>query len=257
MNILVTGYKGFIGQNFVSALAHHNIKLYEWGEPLPDFNNVELVIHLGAITNTLERDIHKVMLQNYEFSCWLFEECGKRNIKLQYASSASVYGASKTFRETDMPQPQSVYAWSKFLFEQYVAKNLYKYPNLVAQGFRYFNVYGPHEQHKGDQASPYHKFLSQAIHNREIVLFLNSENYLRDFIPVEQVIEIQTKFFSKQISGVWNVGTGNPRSFRSIAEQIASRTGAAIKYIPMPDSLKTQYQSYTCANLELLRSVLE
>jgi ADP-L-glycero-D-manno-heptose 6-epimerase len=88
-------------------------------------------------------------------------------------------------------------------------------------------------------------------------LFENSENYLRDFIPVEQVIEIQTKFFSKEISGVWNVGTGNPRSFRSIAEQIASRTGATIKYIPMPNNLKTQYQSYTCANLELLRSVIE
>lgn len=256
MNILITGHKGFIGQNMVKAFAEHNLSLFEWGDEFPSLQGIDWVIHLGAITSTVERDVYKILQQNLDFSIWLFEQCGKNKINLQYASSASIYGNSSTFNENDLPQPQSPYAWSKFLIERHIEKNHYRFPNVIVQGFRYFNVYGSNEDHKGEQASPYHKFLHQAIHTGEIILFENSDQYFRDFVPVESVIDIHKKFLKVNESGIWNVGTGKPKSFQSIAEQIASTTGAKIKYIPMPDNIKSQYQAYTCADLTKLLSTL-
>lgn len=256
MKILLTGYRGFIGQNFLKSLTQYDVILHEWQDPLPNIKKCDWVIHLGALTSTTERDISKILRQNYDFSCWLFDQCGHYDVNLQYASSASVYGKSQSFCETDMPKPESPYAWSKFLFEHYVNNNLFKYPNIIVQGFRYFNVYGEHEDHKLDQASPYHKFLKQALATGEIILFENSDKYLRDFVPVEKVVDIHLKFLMIKRSGVWNLGTGHAKSFQSIAEQISKITKAKIKYIPMPEELSKQYQSYTCADLTKLLSTL-
>lgn len=255
MNILITGYNGFIGQNLVSTFTEHNLTLFEWGETFPNLDNIDWVIHLGAVTSTTEQNINKILQQNLDFSVWLFEQCGKYKINLQYASSASIYGNSKTFNENDLPNPQSPYAWSKYLFERYVQKNLSKF-QIVVQGFRYFNVYGKYEDHKGNQASPYHKFLNQAINTGEIILFENSDQYYRDFVPVEDVINVHKKFLNIKESGIWNVGTGKPTSFQSIADHIADKTGAKIKFIPMPENLRAQYQPYTCADLTKLLSTL-
>jgi ADP-L-glycero-D-manno-heptose 6-epimerase len=251
MKILITGYKGFIGQNIVNALKDkHELRLYELGDEPPDFEGLDWCIHLGAISSTTERNVEKVMRQNHDFSCMMLVACQMNNVNLQYASSASVYGLNTDFREDAPVDPRSPYAWSKYLFDRHVTLN--KFENIVVQGFRYFNVYGPHEDHKGDQASPYHKFTQQAKNTGVIKLFENSENYLRDFVPVETICDVHQKFFNVKESGIWNVGTGRAASFESVAQMIAEQYGARIEYVPMPDHIKAQYQQYTCADITKL-----
>jgi ADP-L-glycero-D-manno-heptose 6-epimerase len=115
-------------------------------------------------------------------------------------------------------------------------------------------VYGAHEEHKGNQASPISKFIQQAQQTGVIKLFENSENYQRDFVCVTDVCEIHQQMLTKNISGIFNVGTGMPVSFAAVAELIAKKYKAHIQLIPMPDQLKTQYQSYTCADNSLLNT---
>lgn len=179
--------------------------------------------------------------------------CQINKVNLQYASSASIYGLSKNFSEDAPKSPQSPYAWTKFLFDRNISS--IKAQDIVIQGFRYFNVYGPCEDHK-DQPSPYHAFTRQAKETGIIKLFENSDKYLRDFIHVDNVIDIHKKFFNIKQTGIWNVGTGQPTSFETIARSIADKYGARIQYIPMPDHLKQQYQEYTCADLTKLNQTL-
>jgi ADP-L-glycero-D-manno-heptose 6-epimerase len=252
MKILITGYKGFIGQNMVNALKdEHTITTYEMGEEPPEFEGLDWVIHLGAISNTTERNVEKIMRYNHDFSCMMLVACQVNNVNLQYASSASVYGMSMNFAENGTVDPRSPYAWTKYLFDRSVGTQ--KFEGIRVQGFRYFNVYGPHEDHKGDQASPYHKFEKQAKETGVIKLFEGSENYLRDFVPVETVVDVHKKFFNVNESGLWNVGTGQTTSFESVAKTIADKYNAKIEYIPMPDSVRSQYQTYTCADVTKLR----
>jgi ADP-L-glycero-D-manno-heptose 6-epimerase len=249
MKILITGYKGFIGQNMVNALKdEHQLSFYEWNDDPPEIEGLDWVIHLGAISSTTEKNVEKVMKQNHDFSCIMLMACQLNGVNLQYASSASVYGLdTKDFREDAALNPTSPYSWSKYLFDKHIKSQ--KFENIRVQGFRYFNVYGPHEDHKGDQASPYHKFEQQAKTTGVIKLFENSDNYYRDFVPVETVIDMHKKFFDVDESGIWNIGTGIARSFQDIAEEIAKKYNAKIEYIPMPESLKGQYQKYTCADM--------
>lgn len=252
MKILITGYKGFIGQNMVNALKNdHELSLYEWGEEPPEFNNLDWCIHLGAISSTTERDVEKVMRQNHDFSCMLLMACQLNGVNMQYASSASVYGLNTDFREDAPVNPMSPYAWSKYLFDRHVLSQ--QFDNISVQGFRYFNVYGPHEDHKGDQSSPHHKFTKQAETTGVIKLFENSENYKRDFISVHEVVNIHKKFFNVQESGIWNAGTGRATSFDNVARTIADGMECRVEYIPMPDNVKAQYQTYTCADVTKLR----
>ena len=159
MKILVTGDKGFIARHLIDKLkTEHEIHGYDYHENHnPSVDGYDWAIHLGAISSTTERDVDKVMLQNYEFSKWLFKECNTRGVNFQYASSASVYGPYEKFGEDDPKQPQSPYAWSKYLFDRWVWQQKH---NIIVQGMRYFNVYGPRE-HKGTQASPITKFTKQ------------------------------------------------------------------------------------------------
>lgn len=251
MKILITGHRGFIGQNLTHALKEHDLSFFEWNDATPDINGLDWVIHLGAISSTTERDIDRILRQNTEFSTWLLAECVKNRVNLQYSSSASVYGPSRTFKESDPVNPQSAYAWSKYLFDRHVAQT--DTANITVQGFRYFNVHGACEDHKGSQASPHHQFAEQAKTTGRIRLFENSENYLRDFVPVETVTAVHERFLTVTESGIWNVGTGIAQSFESVARSIATKYNAAIEYVPMPAQLKSQYQSYTCADLTLLR----
>ena len=252
MKILITGHKGFVGQNMVKALKDkHELSFYEWGDEPPALEGLDWVVHLGALTATTETDVDKVMRQNHDFSCVMLMACQVAGVNLQYASSASIYGQGTDFKEDAPAYPQSPYAWSKYLFDRHVKIN--RFEKIIVQGFRYFNVYGPHEDHKGDQASPYYKFVKQAQETGVIKLFEGSENFYRDFVPVETVIDVHEKFFDVKESGVWNIGTGKARSFLDVANEVAEKYNAKIEYIPMPDTISKQYQKYTCADLTRLR----
>lgn len=253
MKILITGHKGFIGQNMVQALKDdHELSFYEWGDPTPEFEGLDWCIHLGAISSTTEINVERIMKQNHDFSCVILMACQLNQVNLQYASSASVYGINtKDFNEEAPLNPTSPYSWSKYLFDRHIKSQ--KFTNIRVQGFRYFNVYGPYEDHKGDQASPYHKFTQQAKNTGIIKLFENSDKYYRDFVPVQTVIDVHKTFFNVNESGIWNVGTGQARSFQDVAEEIAKKYNAKIEYIPMPDNLKNQYQKYTQADVTKLR----
>jgi len=253
MKILLTGHKGFIGQNMLQALlsTDHEISTFEWEDGnMPSIMEQDWVIHIGAISSTTERDVDKVMRQNYDFSRQVFNACKTYGVNLQYSSSASVYGLGTDFCETAPVDPRNAYAWSKYLFERYHQQH--QGGNIV-QGFRYFNVYGPGEDHKGSQASPYHQFGKQARETGTVRVFEHSEQYLRDFVPVEQVVATHLAFLNSQESGIFNVGTGTTKSFLEVAESF----GAAIETIPMPEQLTASYQKYTCADMTKTNKVYD
>ena len=157
MKILVTGYKGFIGSNLYRALpSEYTVVGFDWADEFPDVSEYDWVIHLGGISSTTETDVNKVMRQNYDFSVALLDDCIFYGVNMQYSSSASVYGFKTDFREDAPVDPKTPYAWSKYMFERYAEQN--RPDGLIVQGFRYFNVYGPGEEHKGSQASPFTKF---------------------------------------------------------------------------------------------------
>lgn len=256
MKILITGNRGFIGSHAQRTFikAGHEVVTYEWNlDSLPRIEGLDWVLHFGAISSTTERDVAKVIEQNLDFSIWLYNECTKYNVNLQWSSSASVYGLGSDFRESAPVDPRSPYAWSKYLFEHHIAKNPSK---ITCQGFRYFNVYGDNERHKGSQASPYHQFTLQAQTSDSIKVFVGSENFRRDFIPVEQVIDTHIQFLDVTESGIWNVGTGQTKSFMDIALEIAEKYKVGISTIPFPKELEYSYQKYTCADLTKLQQTL-
>ena len=255
MKILITGHKGFIGQNLTFYLQdHYELSGYEWQPDfLPEVEGFDWVIHLGAISATTEKDVDKVMLQNYEFSKWLYHQCNTEGVNFQYASSASVYGTNLDFSEDAPKQPQSPYAYSKYLFDRWVWHQ--HQHNITVQGLRYFNVFGPFEDHKDDMMSPVSKFTKQAKETGTITLFENSDNYKRDFISVTDICEIHLQLLKNKKLGLFNAGTGVATSFQKVAEVIAKKYNAKINYIPMPAKLKDQYQEYTCADISKLSTV--
>ena len=257
MKILITGNRGFIGSHAEREFRKlgHEVVTYEWDpDRLPRIEGLDWVLHFGAISSTTEQDIAKVMQQNVDFSIWLYNECSKYDVNLQWSSSASVYGLGNDFRESAPVDPRSPYAWSKYLFEHYIKKNP---SNITCQGFRYFNVYGDNERHKGSQASPYYQFTLQAQTSSAIKVFVGSENFKRDFVPVEQVIDTHIKFLEIKESGIWNIGSGTTKSFMDIALEIAAQHKVGISTIPFPKQLEYSYQTYTCADLTKLKNTLK
>jgi ADP-L-glycero-D-manno-heptose 6-epimerase len=251
MHILVTGHRGFIGQNMVHGLApDHKVTGYEWGDAPYSLDGVDWVIHLGGISSTTCTDQQALKTQNYDFTVNLVERCVQRNIPIQIASSASVYGTQNTtFKETDPVDPRTPYAKSKAAIEAFCGG---LDPSSPVQLFRYFNVYGPHEDHKGDQASPQHKFAKEAEKTGRVRLFVGSKEFCRDFISVQQVVQIHKAFFYVQESGIWNVGSGIAMSFYEVALGICPN----IEWISMPENLKSGYQKYTQADLTKLNQIL-
>lgn len=246
MKILVTGHKGFIGSNLMKLLQDesHEVTGFEWGDEFPGYN-FDTVMHLGAISSTDEKNVDKILEQNYEFSIWLVETCNNHGINFQYASSASVYGLGNNFSENAAVDPKTPYAWSKYLFERYLkTKNF----TITTQGFRYFNVYGNGEQDKS-QPSPYEMF-SRHPH---ITLFVGSDNIKRDFVHVDKIIRTHVEFLKVPESGVWNIGSGRATSFLEVAQTF----NKPIKYVDISDNLKPGYQYYTCADLTKLTNTID
>lgn len=257
MKVLVTGHKGFIGQNlvkYIEANTDWEVNVFDWEDGnMPSVMEQDWVIHIGAISSTTERDLDKVMRQNVDFTRQLFNACKTYGVNFQYSSSASLYGMGTDFKESAQLDPRTPYAWSKYLCEYHHRQH--QGGNIV-HGFRYFNVYGNYEEHKGSQGSPVSQFSKQA-QTGKIKLFHNSENYQRDFVAVEDVCRIHVEFIKRvKESGIWNVGTGKAISFKAVADYISKRTGASIEYIDMPEILKSSYQQYTCADLTALEDAL-
>tara|TARA_B100000886_G_scaffold79811_3_gene51841 strand:- start:2269 stop:3111 length:843 start_codon:yes stop_codon:yes gene_type:complete len=263
MRVLVTGHQGFIGRNLCSYLQYqgHQVEGWEWQvNKVPDPQNYDRVVHLGAISSTTERDVEKILQQNLEFSTRLLQLCNQTGTSLIYASSASVYGNVqvdkdlKQIKENDPVYPMSPYSWSKYLFD----KLMLEVPEYTinVQGLRLFNVYGPGEQDKGEQQSVFGKFELQAKNLKKITLFEKSGFIKRDFIWVGDVCQIIEKMFDVDATDIWNVGTGVAPSFLDIAEEYAKKYDAEIEYVPLPEHLKGQYQFFTCAdNSKLINSI--
>jgi ADP-L-glycero-D-manno-heptose 6-epimerase len=250
--IILTGSSGFIGKHFANKLnTGEDILLIDqedsWRlfKDFDDWKNVSLILHQGAISSTTERDLQKLWHYNVAFSCALLNKAIEYEIPVKYASSASVYGNQTIHQPKGSINPLNQYAISKLQVDYTVLDNLEKFSFI--QGFRYFNVYGDGEEHKGNQASPVSKFTKEIRETGELSLFEGSDRFLRDFICVDDVVNIV--LYNNAGSGIYDLGTGSPVSFQHVAELVAKKEKGTIKSIPFPDHLKGKYQSYTCADM--------
>ena len=245
--IIVTGSKGFIGQNFLKVLKDKEIKEVEkndswhFRQTFNDWNKVELILHQGAISHTTSTNLKALQHFNVEFSQWILQQAIKYQIPIKYASSASVYGHTLT----DM-NPLNYYAISKLTVDYWIQDHINEFSFI--QAFRYFNVYGEGEENKGDQASPISKFAKQVKEDGKIKLFEGSDKFLRDFVFVDDVVDIVLN--NDKPSGIYDLGTSNPTSFQEVGELIAKKYDGTIECIPFPEYLKDKYQKYTCAKKE-------
>ena len=258
MNILVTGHEGFIGRNMTTWMHQEEgwtVDGWEYDpNNLPDVSGYDWVVHLGAIADMTETDVDKILKQNLEFSQWLFTQCNLHGTHLQYASSSSVYGNVKDFSEYAPCQPQTAYAWSKYLFDRWV----FQQPvNIYVQGFRYFNVYGKWMHLRGNRANAIHKWRTQARKEGKVTVWDTAEHVKRDWTWVGDVCRLHIDFI-KQVngSGIWTVGSGLAHSFLDIAEEIAEQEGVPIELESVPQQELARFRSKTCADLKHLKETI-
>jgi ADP-L-glycero-D-manno-heptose 6-epimerase len=222
----------------------------------------EAIFHQGACSDTTEWDGRMMLGNNYDYSKQLLHYSLDHRIPFLYASSASVYGDGLVFSEDPgNERPLNLYAYSKALFDRYVRRRL---PSAGSQvvGFRYFNVYGPREQHKCKMASVAYHFDQQIAGNGTASLFEGSGEYgdgeqRRDFVYVGDVAAVNLWFHERpQLSGIFNLGTGKSQTFNDVANAVIRYHGRGkIAYIPFPSQLEGRYQSYTEADISALREV--
>jgi ADP-L-glycero-D-manno-heptose 6-epimerase len=309
MKIVVTGAAGFIGSNIIKGLNARGINDIIAVDDMSEgdkfrnladlqiadyvdaddfykrfadgaYGRVEVVFHEGACSDTMELDGKFMMANNYSLSCDLFHACQQQNTRLLYASSAATYGGSDTFSEMpEFEKPLNVYGYSKLLFDQRLRREVgARFENAASQvaGFRYFNVYGPREQHKGRMASvafhQYHQYLADG----KVKLFGEYGGYgpgaqMRDFVYIDDVVAVNLWFLDNpQARGIFNLGSGKAQPFNDVAisvinalrsqQKVAQLSldeaahGGLINYIAFPPALVGKYQSYTQADLSALRA---
>ena len=224
--------------------------------------SITAIFHQGACSDTMEWDGRFMMKNNYDYSKVLLHFCLEKKIPFIYASSAAVYGAKTVFDDHDDAQlPLNVYGYSKLKFDEYVKPYLKNTASQIV-GLRYFNVYGPHENHKGRMASAAFHLMNQLRDNGVIRLFSSYGGYSdgehqRDFIYVDDVVNLIIWFYQNpKKNGIFNCGTGQARAFNVIAKTLIElNNGGKLEYIPFPDSLKGAYQCFTQADLTKLREI--
>jgi ADP-L-glycero-D-manno-heptose 6-epimerase len=301
--IIVTGGAGFVGSNLIHELnraGETDILLVDNFAPAPNLTGpkflnlagaafsdymdkrefraalkagefesakVRAILHQGACSNTLEDDGRYMMDNNFTYSKELLHFAVARKIPLVYASTAAVYGASAEFKEVAANErPLNVYGYSKLVFDDYVRRLKPTFKSTVV-GLRYFNVYGPREQHKGRMASVIHHFTRQLKDTGTIRMFEGSGGYAngeqrRDFVFVKDLARINMFFGglladspSKPVQEVVNAGTGEARTFKAVAEALMQVHGPGkIEFIQFPGDLKDRYQHYTQAEVSGLRA---
>jgi len=292
--IIVTGGAGFIGSNIVKTLnqqGRNDIIIVDdltdgtkfrnivdcdisdyWDKD--DFlqkiqdqqglpSNIEVIFHEGACSSTTEWDGKFMMQNNYAYSKTLLHYCLDHNIAFIYASSAATYGGNQEFSEhREFEGPLNVYGYSKWQFDQYVRSLDLSHDQSQVIGLRYFNVYGPGEQHKGSMASVAFHLHNQILNGENPKLFAGCDGYenggqLRDFIYVNDIVSVNLWLFNHpEVNGIFNVGTGKAQSFKDVANAVIEfHQSGEIEYIPFPQHLKGNYQSYTQADMRKLRSV--
>ena len=293
--IIVTGGAGFIGSNLVKALNQAGRKdivvvddltdgtkfvnlvdldIADYidkdefiarivsGDHFEEWGGISAILHQGACSATTEWNGKFVMEVNYDYSKDLLHFCVERGIPFIYASSAATYGGRNDnfIEERRFEQPLNVYGYSKFLFDEYV-RRLMPTTNSQIVGLKYFNVYGPREQHKGSMASVAFHLNNQMKEGKNPKLFEGCDGFgnggqLRDFVYVEDVCKVNIWFWKNGgQSGIYNCGTGRAEPFLSVAEAVVKHHGRGqVEFIPFPDHLKGRYQSYTQADLTKLRA---
>lgn len=303
--IVVTGAAGFIGSNLVRGLNRRGVRdiiavddLTEGDKfvnlvdcQIADYMDkdefrrrvadsglptLRAILHQGACSDTTERNGKYMLDNNYRVTLELFEYCQSQCVPFLYASSAATYGGSSIYAEEPANErPLNVYGYSKLLFDQVLRTRLHAVTTQVV-GLRYFNVYGPHEQHKGRMASVAFHNMNQFLAEGHVRLFEGWDGYgdggqSRDFISVEDVVAVNLHFLDNpDRSGIFNCGTGRAQPFNDVAAAVVNtlreeRGEAAlpldalvregmIRYIPFPEDLKGRYQSYTQADATRLRA---
>ena len=305
--IVITGAAGFVGSNLIKALndrgetdiiAVDNLTNGDKFRNMVDCQiadyldkeeflrklslgafdeDISVVLHQGACSNTMEGDGRYMMENNYRYSAELLDFCQSEEVPFIYASSAAVYGGGSTFREDpQFERPLNVYGYSKFLFDSLVRR---RWGDNTAQviGLRYFNVYGPREAHKARMASVAYHFFNQYRAEGRVKLFEGSGGYeageqRRDFVSVDDVVGVNLHFMANpDRSGIFNVGTGRAQTFNEVAvatiNALRSPQGedplslqemlakGLIEYVAFPAGLRERYQSFTQADLSQLRRV--
>ncbi len=308
MKVIVTGAAGLIGSNLVKALNDRGIvdvlavdnltkgdkflnlvdcEISDYvdktefliGIQRGDYDRFDAIFHEGACSDTMEHNGNYMMANNFRYTQTLFDWAQRTGTPFLYASSAAVYGGSSEFRESrEVEKPLNVYGYSKFLFDQVLRRQLSVGLKAPVYGFRYFNVYGDREQHKGRMASvAFHNF-NQFREGGAVKLFGPYGGYeagcqQRDFVSIEDVVKVNLFFLDqagKAPSGVYNLGTGRAQTFNDVALTTLNTlranqgnralslaeavNGGFIEYITFPDALKGKYQSYTQADLTQLRA---
>ena len=233
---------------------------------------IEAIFHMGAISATTETNVDAIVANNFKLSQGLWSWCSIHKKRFIYASSASTYGnGSQGFVDHNTPEklkqfkPMNPYGWSKHVFDRWVARinttTMEKPTQCV--GLKFFNVYGPNEYHKGGQRSVVHKMVQQVLKGEEVTLFKSTDptypdgGQMRDFVYVKDCVKVMLwALENPEVSGLFNVGCGEPATFNELAESVFKALGykaPRIQYIEMPESIRPHYQNYTQADMTNLK----